>query len=939
MTSPGEVRDAPLEHAGSDLLERDSEIAQIGRVLDRVAAGEGRRLLIEGPPGVGKSALIDFATARAADREMRVLAAEVAEMDSQVPLRIANDLLDPVGAASTGEPTSPAPDPRAVSARLAQAVVELASEQPVMLVVDGVQWADGGSLRWLAEVARHIDRAPIGLFLTTRPQSPEERGPVLARLLDDRRAVVLRPRPLSSEACAALLADHLGSRPDDELLGAAERATAGNPYLLHVLADGLRQSGAGEGDPVALVREVGSRAVAPMAARILAGLDDDSRTLLEAVATVGDPGDLADLEAITGMDQTRVEDGVHRLAARALLRPDGTIELRHPLLRAAVRDRTASDRREQLLRASARRLADTGRVEEAAARLTELPTRADPDVVAGLRAAAGIAWARGAPDVAAALLRRALAEPPADADAGALRSELGQALLAIGDPAAVEVLERAVAEAPGAAAAAATARALALALVYRLRIPEATEVLGRTAEQLGGSDPALAEELEAQALHYQSLDASLRPQRLRVFERWGESRGASELAYRMRLAELASESLGACRPASEAGGLAERALAGGILLSGAPDAHLSIVLQLGYLGRVPLARTQAQDAISRAREGGQMVLLSFALGIRGELLTREGDLVSAETDLRAALDLVSYREFGTPFIVRPLVEVLLEQDEIASAQAELRRAGLTGELPQMISRAAVLYARGRTHLAAGAAQLALDDLLLAGESLEGYRADSPTAVPWRGAAALALLELGQRDRALALSGEEVTLAEQIGSPETLGAALRTHARALGPDERRDQLKRAVELLESSNARLEHARALVDLGALIRSGGDPAGARELLREGGGLAEDLGAAGTSKRAREELVRAGGRPRRAAARGARALTPTERKVSSLAAQGMTNREIAQVFVLATKTIESHLASAYRKLGIGGRAELGDALGALGEPGVTARTDRSRS
>jgi DNA-binding CsgD family transcriptional regulator len=345
--------------------------------------------------------------------------------------------------------------------------------------------------------------------------------------------------------------------------------------------------------------------------------------------------------------------------------------------------------------------------------------------------------------------------------------------------------------------------------------------------------------------------------------------------------------------------------------------HLSVTVFLAQVGRVGVARAQLQDAIATARERGQTALLSFALGVHGEVLWRQGDLVAAETDLRAALELVDYRELAVPFILRPLLETLLELGETATAEAELRRAGLVGDLAEVVSRAAILHARGRVRAAAGAPRLALEDLRLAGDSLRRFGVDTPAAVPWRGAAASILIGLGEREEAIALSAAEVGLAERIGAPEVLGPALRLHAAALG-DGGRETLERAVALLAGSSDRLAHAHALVDLGARSRQAGEAPRARE----------ESGATLLAQRAIVELARAGGRPRRQAARGARALTPAERRVASLAAQGLTNAQIAETLVLARKTIETHLTTTYRKLGVHARAELAAALAPVEPP-----------
>jgi DNA-binding NarL/FixJ family response regulator len=158
----------------------------------------------------------------------------------------------------------------------------------------------------------------------------------------------------------------------------------------------------------------------------------------------------------------------------------------------------------------------------------------------------------------------------------------------------------------------------------------------------------------------------------------------------------------------------------------------------------------------------------------------------------------------------------------------------------------------------------------------------------------------------------------------MGVALRTVA-ALGRSaDAVEPLREAVEVLEASELRLEHAYALHDLGAALRRAGARREARVPLRVALELAVACDAARLRDRARDELLASGARPRRIATTGRDALTPAELRVAELAAQGRANREIAQELFVTIKTIETQLSQAYSKLGIHGRSQLVDALSA---------------
>jgi DNA-binding CsgD family transcriptional regulator len=183
---------------------------------------------------------------------------------------------------------------------------------------------------------------------------------------------------------------------------------------------------------------------------------------------------------------------------------------------------------------------------------------------------------------------------------------------------------------------------------------------------------------------------------------------------------------------------------------------------------------------------------------------------------------------------------------------------------------------------------------------------------------LALMSLGERDEAIRIAFQEVELARRFQVPRELGIALRAAGLAEGGDRGVELLAEAVQVLESSPAVLEHARALADLGAALRRRGQRSNAREPLRRALELAQRCGATALVERAHAELLATGARPRRAVVTGLEALTASERRVAEMAAEGLTNREIAQALFVTEKTIEWHLGQTYRKLEIGSRSEL---------------------
>lgn len=346
------------------------------------------------------------------------------------------------------------------------------------------------------------------------------------------------------------------------------------------------------------------------------------------------------------------------------------------------------------------------------------------------------------------------------------------------------------------------------------------------------------------------------------------------------------------------------------------------------------------SAVPMAEAGGVAHELFAAHCGRAFLAERLGALAEAETHARIALEVLAHRHqelgFGWPLLA--LVETLTQRGEFDAAEDALALVP-EQQWPSIGAWQATLANRGRLRYAQGRYEESLADCLESGRVAEPdisgawqWRS-AATAYHWRATAALALDALGRRDDALEHAHVELGLARTFGAPRALGLALRV----AGTIERGEQglalLREAVAILETSPALLERARAYVQLGALLRREGERTAAREPLRTGLDLARRCGATPLAQFAREELVAAGAKPRRDMISGRDALTGAELRVAELAAEGATNRKIAQSLYLSPKTVEMHLSRAYRKLDIASRAELATALA---EPTATAAGDK---
>jgi DNA-binding CsgD family transcriptional regulator len=399
------------------------------------------------------------------------------------------------------------------------------------------------------------------------------------------------------------------------------------------------------------------------------------------------------------------------------------------------------------------------------------------------------------------------------------------------------------------------------------------------------------------------------------------------------LAALAMEEVLNLRSASTAIDLAERALAAGLPLElhrGENWTQLALAT-LGAADGLDSALRSADEILAQARAGGAALTVVTLSSMRALIAVRRGDLAAAEADAQAAIELAPDL-LGVEFLVLAVSAAVLaglERDETPDALRRLiDRAGVRYDT-EFTPSSQLRYASGVLRAAAGNHEAAIEELL--GCDDPAFGGENPAMLAWRSAAALSLAELGRHGEARALAADELRRARSFGAQRAIGIALRAHALVGPPAERPNRLAEALAVLAPSPARLEHARVLVDLGAMFRAAGQRSAAREPLLEGLTLAARCGARALERRARAELAAIGVRPRKTERAGADSLTPSERRVAELAATGGTNREIAQTLFVTEKTVETHLGRSFRKLDISSRRQLPDVLGGADERGNT--------
>jgi DNA-binding CsgD family transcriptional regulator len=929
-----------------DLLERDTELAVIrDAITAAVQARAGGMLLIEGPAGIGKTSLLEAAARIASELGASVMRARGGELERNFSFGVVRQLLEtPVstlgpaerarvlsGAARSATPVvdasaavAPLPGDQAaaeerafmVSHGLYWLVCNLADTAPLFLAVDDGQWCDASSARFLSYLARRLDELPVLLAVAVRSGEPD--GEAAGTALGDGQARVLRPRPLSVAAASEFVRRKLAADAGPDFCRECCQVSGGNPFLLGALLDELAAERiAPSSANASRLASVRPKTVTRGLLARLARLGPDAGSLARAVAVLGS-AELREAAALAGIELAVAARTAGALTEADILSRQPRLEFAHPLLRNVVYESIPP----------AQRALDHGRAawlfgqpvadhERMAAHLLQAAPAGDARVVDVLREAAGLALRHGAAGAACARLRRALREPPGPAQLPALTRELATAELQAGEPGAVGRLREALALTEPPVPRAEIALLLGKALVNAGRPAEAEPVLTEAIGGLGDRDQDLALRLETWRSGLGVLGRQFRAgleQRLPLLRPLAEQAGPAGRGLLIVLAYRAAMD-GASR--KEVVDLADHGLDDGRFLATETDGlPLPFAMRLlGWIDELDRADRVHQSLLTAAREGS-IVAFAIAAVCAASTALRRGQLAVAEAEARTATGLSVQHDlkFYEPFARALLGEALLERGDPEQAAAavdgvdleRIRGSGPSGLL---------LYVRGRLRAARADRGGAEADLRECGEIYEAMGYCNPNILPWRSALAAVLPDPAE---ALALVDTELARARHAGQPRGIGMALRARALLGERGERIPLLREAAETLSRSPSTLELARTLTEYGTALARGGQRASAREPLQQAMDLAAQCGAQPLTRRAREELRAIGARPRRERRTGIESLTPGELGVARLAAQGLTNRQIAQALFVSTKTVGTHLGHIYDKLAVNNRDDL---------------------
>lgn len=903
----------PTDTERRGLWGRQRECAALDRLLRDIRAGHSRVLVLRGEAGAGKTALLDYLAAHAPAG--RVARAAGVEPESEIAYAVLQQLCAPLLghldrlpepqrdalATAFGLSVGDPPEGLLIGLAVLGLFAEAASEEPLVLIVDDVQWLDWMSEVILTFVARRLTAESVALIFAARSPGDEQ---ILSGLPE------LRVEGLSDVDARALLDSVLPGPIDDRVRDRTVAETRGNPLALLELPRGRTSA--------ELAFGFGAQSATPLVNRVeegferrVAELPSATRLLLltAAVEPVGDvPLLWRALERLgVGPEAAAPAEAAGLVEFRARVR------FRHPLVRSASwRLAEAAE-----LREVHRALAEATDAEQDPDRRDWHRAHAavgpDEEVAGQLERSAGRATARGGRSAAAAFLERA-AELTPDPKARAERA-LGaaRAWFDAGAPAKVPNLLAAAEMGPLDPLRRAEVERLRAQLVFAVNPGRAAgPLLLGAAHRLAALDLPAARETYLSALGAAVHCGRLGGDDLRRAAEAARGMAAGEEVAGLLLTGLTTWALDGYVPAVPLLGRALEALTSNedlrLLWLAAPVAHE--VWDDAAWDRL------TEQAVNFARATGALSLLPTALVFRaGALLyagrfTEASDLLDEADSFRRATGLAAYPSAALALAAHrgrevPALELIEATVKDAEARGEGRLLGLTGYAMAVLSNGLGHYpaAMDAARQAAEYPDMAVFQWTL-GELVEAATRAGQATV-----AAEARERLAERTRA-------------AGTDWARGAQALADALAGPAGKAEENYRAAIDLIGSGRLGLQLARARLLYGEWLRRQNRRSDARTQLRTAHEAFTTMGAEGFAERAGRELTATGETVRKRATGARDELTAQEAHIARLAVAGRTNPEIGALLFLSPRTVEWHLRKIYTKLDIGSRRELAAAL-----------------
>jgi DNA-binding CsgD family transcriptional regulator len=909
------------------LLGRELERAAIERLLADARVGTSGVLVVSGEPGIGKSALLAYAHAAAGAGGMRVLSARGVEHEAAIPFGGLLELLRPVLAHIE---RLPAPQASALRGALALGpgvrgerlvigaatlgvLASAAEEQPLCVLVDDAHLLDQASAEAVVFAARRLLADPVAIIVCVRTS---EESPLAAAGLP---TVMLTGLDLG--ASEALLA---GTRDSPVPEGSADRlfrATGGNPLALIELA--------GEAETVAASLVEGPLPIATTVERAFAGrisqLSETARLalLVVAAASTADIGLVATAAATAGIDIGAIEEAE---ASGLVTVSDGRVEFRHPLVRSAVHSGADPAARRAVHAALARVMTHDRYADERAWHLGAAAFGLDDTAADALAGAAGRAHERGAHAAASLTAERAARLSSAgDARGRRLLEAASNAWIAGDGERAVGLLDEAALLAAEGDVAIDIAQLRGHVALARGDAMQAREVFIQAAR--AAHDDRRAALLWAEAAYSAFTAAHMQPM-LHDARAACARLSPGDESLEACMARLA---LGMALVFCGAGDEGPRELRAAVAMAGYERLLEGPPLMWRWALEAPLflreARTARQSferAISAARERGVAGALAALLHLlaRDEATTdrwpaarahyHEGVELAHDTGQPgeecaglAGLAWLEAREGREQSCRTHATDALALAHEYGRGLYEVWALGALGDLELAIGRPAEAVER-LTDMTAALERLGIADVDLS---------PAPELTE-------ALVQCGRGGDATGLSEAYRARAAAKGQPWALARAARAQGLVADDAGFADWFEQALRWHEATPDTFERARSELAYGERLRRARRRGDARPHLRAAYAAFHELGAEPWAERSRLELEATGETARRRDPSTLDQLTPRELQIALELASGLTTREAAAKLYLSPKTIEYHLRSVYRKLGIASRGELAEAF-----------------
>ncbi|AUI50495.1 Predicted ATPase [Arthrobacter crystallopoietes] len=934
------------------LFGRDRELAQWQTLADTVASGRNTELTVSGPAGIGKTSLLDEICRDAQARDWKVLRAR-GDARRQLPgamlwqwfaplaQRLPADAppFDGQGAllhkflTTTGGPAQS----DALSYSASWVLRSRSQDRPVIAVVDDAQWLDELSLGALLDIGSLLIDVPVLLLrgVRTGPGAEHPEGIDTSALLEGDRTSDREPHvpssvplhwqlePLSQKAIENWILERQESNVQVNA-ARVQAASGGVPFFIHELLE--------RDQPLARPAEASPNEAAVLRGR-LHRLDALDRNVLGAVVVLGEDASAARLKAMLELRTAELNESLARLEEERFL---ASVKPRPAIQHALVAEALLADLGVEEVSALHRNAAGVLMAESAqpaliANYLLETLPDGDEDGARILLAAAAQARRQGAYALAAQLADRALQE-------STLPDRLRQELLieatyahqGAGDSqTAVRLAEDALELTEGTVRRVELLVGHAEVLYDMNEVERAADCFGKALKELE-NDPGDHVDLRRRVI---ALASGAGFQQLQIAAQYSTelagilSRDPSEDGPGDRLL-LAQEALRLTISGADAalsGKLAVRSYAGGLILAenGAESSIINFLTgALNGAERDAEALALLDAAIAEARAKSSLMAHATLAYCRGAIHLNRGRLRLAQVDLEASMRAAdagwrTYIEVAA-FV---LASVYVARDDLEAADALLAKVPLEEKRVPLV-QAMALQLHGTVLAAHGDHKSALEHFTAAMDLAVGL---GPTLSAWTRSAVESAVRLGQKEYAAAVAEEALDKVRAFGAPRLTGMTLRVAALAQPPETAVLMLREAIGLLEANEGRYDQALALADLAEICLAGEDAdtlsAHRQEALAAGRKalvLGNRIGAASVARRMTELLAAHDARLPLIAENKADRLTAAESRVCSLAAKGMTNRQIAAELFITIKAVEWHLSRSFSKLGISSRKAL---------------------